>query len=1177
MPSDREKKIKELFWTATEMAKENRPAFLSQECLGDKEMYEEVLSLLESHQEAESFLETPVANIAAKLAKTGNTSETTTSKEAFLEQLSGRVLEGKYLVEKQLGQGGMGAVYQAIHLGTKRPVALKVIAPQFMTHAEFVERFKREAEAAGRLSHPNVVNVTDFGVASFGSAKVAYLVMEYLKGFTLGELLKKKSKLPISFTIEIIEQVCSAITEAHNQGIIHRDLKPDNIWLEPDGRGSYYVKVLDFGLAKLHSSNLADEKLNALPNIQNSLLGISSSPSFSGDYTKKIQPFITGQQSGDLTEAKTQLIDEKATKVFTNVNTAGNIDPRSVPEWMTRVGMVLGTPLYMSPEQCHGKELDPRTDIYSLGVIAYQMLSGETPFSGDMYQLIHKHSEMPPPPLQKKRRDIPKAIAELVMTALSKNPTDRFPTARAFATALRANLEGDIPLLHEAFGIYWKHFLQIQRISLPINLFFVFIISLISTTLLATKFNFVGNNWVQGVWWVLPIVGLLFFGELSTGAISLAIKELQETGKISVNKVSLKLTKSFSKLFHSILESHFLALSQIWKLVLPAFRTSVQYSLISPIEVLENKEKTLERSKDLVTELYSIASSIKLRSFLIKSIAYGLFLATFMVNSFLYSGLELDFVSQFATMTFTTFILPGLFLAIVNPLIDITLVLFYFKAREAKGENIYQQKSLEEIEIVEKIKLAPKRKTALAFLLILSILFSSLSYSLIIPPFGEIPKVIRPIIEKVPNSENAWISYNLAIQDLIDFPVAFNNPSNKSIQEIIGNLSVQQLQSPTYGSLEKVALGFDKFDEKQLAYIDSHQKAINHLLEGAKKPKVQFYSEAPTAYSPVPNLLQMRALTILAAAQVRYLAQNGKLEQALDLALANYEMATDIGADENCSLISGLISVVCRSIAARSIFVLINSGKTTVEMDKEIASFVTEQDNRMPNAYQLFKHEREATEATFEDILIKQTTTDLDVIFYNNSVILKFLVNAFPGLRVNIYKRYYVLSRQKLELLRNNTENWDFVKAEKDNERIVKEANPWNWGWTPSGLMASAVFYIALPNTTATMKSLYTDNCIGKTLVTFAACSAYKKAHNEFPATLSAAMLEVNLALPIDLATSQRIGYKLENNLPVVWFAGVDGINDGGEKAYSPTERHRPTPGRDFVFSYGQLPLYDYK
>jgi serine/threonine protein kinase len=174
--------------------------------------------------------------------------------------LIGQVLDDKYLIERQLGKGGMGAVYLATHLGTGRPVALKVITPQFMADGEFVERFRREAKAAGRLRHPNVVNVTDFGFAPLGGDRLAYLVMEYLGGCTLSEILAEETHLDINWVIDILEQTCSAIDEAHQQGIIHRDLKPDNIWLEPNRRGGYTVKVLDFGLAKLGDALLPEEE-----------------------------------------------------------------------------------------------------------------------------------------------------------------------------------------------------------------------------------------------------------------------------------------------------------------------------------------------------------------------------------------------------------------------------------------------------------------------------------------------------------------------------------------------------------------------------------------------------------------------------------------------------------------------------------------------------------------------------------------------------------------------------------------------------------------------------------------------------------------------------------------------------------------------------------------------------
>ena len=161
------------------------------------------------------------------------------------------VLDGKYRIDTLLGQGGMGAVYRATHLGTTRTVALKIIHPHFSQDPEFVERFRREAEAAGRLRHPNVVDVTDFGFAPTRTGQVAYLVMEYLDGRSLADVLAKEGRLSTGWVVDILEQVCSAVAEAHRLGIVHRDLKPDNIWMEPNRRGGFTVKVLDFGLAKL--------------------------------------------------------------------------------------------------------------------------------------------------------------------------------------------------------------------------------------------------------------------------------------------------------------------------------------------------------------------------------------------------------------------------------------------------------------------------------------------------------------------------------------------------------------------------------------------------------------------------------------------------------------------------------------------------------------------------------------------------------------------------------------------------------------------------------------------------------------------------------------------------------------------------------------------------------------
>src|SRR5919108_6424002 len=184
-----------------------------------------------------------------------------------LEQYVGEILDEKYRLEHLLGQGGMGAVYLATHLGTERYVSLKLISPQFMRNNEFVERFKREARAAGRLRHPNVVDVTDFGFSGEDDDRVAYLVMEYLDGCTLSDVLAEENRLPLYWVVDILEQVCGAVQEAHQQGILHRDLKPDNIWLEPNGLGGYRVKVLDFGIAKLAEAG-GENSNAAAPGVQ---------------------------------------------------------------------------------------------------------------------------------------------------------------------------------------------------------------------------------------------------------------------------------------------------------------------------------------------------------------------------------------------------------------------------------------------------------------------------------------------------------------------------------------------------------------------------------------------------------------------------------------------------------------------------------------------------------------------------------------------------------------------------------------------------------------------------------------------------------------------------------------------------------------------------------------------
>lgn len=423
------------------------------------------------------------------------------------ENVVGQTLDNKYKIEKELGKGGMGTVYLATHVGTERPVAVKVIASEFMRRTEFIERFRREARAAGRLRHPNVVNVTDFGFSKTEDGAAAYLVMEYLDGCTLGEILEEEKRLPLSWTIDILEQVCSAVEEAHRQGIIHRDLKPDNIWLEPNQRGGYTVKVLDFGIAKLeeqinnlnqaspenfiaaptesfqskttvaepiqidtiaenHQRTIHSEAATVSLNSSNHLIseaGTLIQPSAAIDSESetmilhRIESPSNLPDEADNVETKIVLNDDlnRTELLFEQIETGKSSTESASTAELTRVGAVLGTPLYMSPEQCRGEKLSTRSDVYSLGVIAYQMLAGKTPFVGDYKSVMKAHENDAPPQLEAKK--VPKRVKKIINAALSKTLEKRPATAEAFASELRAESEGIGVLLRRAMAIYSEH------------------------------------------------------------------------------------------------------------------------------------------------------------------------------------------------------------------------------------------------------------------------------------------------------------------------------------------------------------------------------------------------------------------------------------------------------------------------------------------------------------------------------------------------------------------------------------------------------------------------------------------------------------------------------------------------------------------------------------------------
>src|SRR5215207_9280994 len=408
-----------------------------------------------------------------------------------LEAYVGQVLDEKYRLERLLGRGGMGAVYLATHLGTGRYVALKLIAPQFMRNEEFVERFKREARAAGRLRHPNVVDVTDFGFTTVTAGQVAYLVMEYLDGCTLGDVLAEEKRLPLEWVVDILDQVCSAVHEAHQQGIVHRDLKPDNIWLEPNRLGGYRVKVLDFGIAKLGETGapaaeddpaatiIDDVAMRAAASNaeleSDTLLRPAGNDTNSQNLKFKAEGKAVGTVLQDpltnpLLNRTDYLVDDDGTLLFESGTHAparhtAHIVTSSQGAALTRVGSIMGTPLYMSPEQCGGARVDTRSDIYSLGVIAYQMLAGEPPFAGNTSTVMRAHRQQRPQDLRERAAKIPKRVAKVVMSALEKNPAERPQTAFAFASALRGHSEGVGALYRRAFSLYSEYFPKFVKLS----------------------------------------------------------------------------------------------------------------------------------------------------------------------------------------------------------------------------------------------------------------------------------------------------------------------------------------------------------------------------------------------------------------------------------------------------------------------------------------------------------------------------------------------------------------------------------------------------------------------------------------------------------------------------------------------------------------------------------------
>jgi eukaryotic-like serine/threonine-protein kinase len=270
----------------------------------------------------------------------------------------GRTIGERFRIDALIGEGAMGVVYRAHHIGLHKDVALKLLRRELSANAEMVARFDREAAAASRLDHVNCVRVLDFGSTDDGRS---YLVMELLDGQELAALVG--APLPHDRAIGILEQVLRGLGHAHAHGLVHRDVKPENIFLA-EGSSGPVVKLLDFGLVKIQDAQ-----------------GEGAAP-------------------------------------------------------LTRAGAIFGTPSYMSPEQCVGKNIDLRTDIYSAGVVMYEMLTGDRPFVGDgPAEVLRGHVTDAPPPIS---HAVPQPLRELVVRMMQKKAEDRFPTANAALAALEA-------------------------------------------------------------------------------------------------------------------------------------------------------------------------------------------------------------------------------------------------------------------------------------------------------------------------------------------------------------------------------------------------------------------------------------------------------------------------------------------------------------------------------------------------------------------------------------------------------------------------------------------------------------------------------------------------------------------------------------------------------------------
>jgi serine/threonine protein kinase len=601
-----------------------------------------------------------------------------------LKELLGKVLDEKYQINSQLGEGGMGSVFLAIHLGTGRPVALKVITPKLMANEEFVERFKREAKAAGLLRHPNIVDVTDFGFAQVGSFRVAYLVMEYLEGVSLSDVLSEEKELPLSWVIDIFEQTCSAVGRAHQQGVVHRDLKPDNILLVPNERGGFTVKVLDFGLAYMDTPEPFIEK--------------SEEPEFT-DFV----PAGAHELQPDEPTLIERIKPAKSTNHLDLLDTRPDVQTQYAAGngALTQAGSVMGTPSYMSPEQCLGRAVGRKSDIYSLGVIAYEMIAGQRPFVGNVYELFTQHKEKKPPSLKAVKPETPKRVVQLVMSALAKDPLDRPASAEAFASRLRANAEGPTVLLRRAIALYSEYFPRFFRVSLLLNIPAIAfaVLDALNSALLAAALlpEHVG---VYTAWTMktLKVLFSLLAGSVLTAVTVRMVAQfmLAPLRPLRVRQAFEAVRKRLRPFLITTVMLNALTIAGFAFALIPGVIVMTLFALTMPVMMMENLSgwAAMQRARSLAQRSRRSVAFVVLIQFgipFVISFITGIEMALIRQHSSL--GVELlKILSESATILSNIFALP---------LVAVMTALLYLKSRQAGGESL--KETLAEFEEEEKL------------------------------------------------------------------------------------------------------------------------------------------------------------------------------------------------------------------------------------------------------------------------------------------------------------------------------------------------------------------------------------------------------------------------------------------------------------------------------------------